>query len=406
MNVQAWQGVNAADNLLNFGELEQNAGMLDYGRLEQKIGTGKFIQAEDLWAPIHHNDTEALRNIELNTDELRNIPARETRREFNADNLNNATFKQDMAALNAEISRIDTQLNTMNATLAKKKAQLEERKKELETKEQQLNDAKEKLLIEEQKLQDIQNNIAAKNKEKQEIQNKLEGRQNDLIIKFGEERNEALKKAQAEYDPQKDGDYNTYLENKLKQVAYNPSISNEIAELNNSLTGLNNTLNTLNNQYISQQNIVKNATQNVNNLQNEVFRLNNTITSLETEVNTIENDIRTAEATKTTTQNKLDEITAGLHNTEQIAGHTFNNLSAEDMQNLRNNIQHNRIEHNTRQPSPDILQNIHNITRETIHRQETAPLNPIKHDTFARTIAPAHEQRTITPAVERNKNIK
>lgn len=288
--------------------------------------------------------------------------------------------------IKTEITRLDSQINTMNTHLAQKKAQLEQRQQELETKEQELEEAKANLLQEEQKLQTIQDDIAAKNKERQDIQNQLEEKQNNLIIKFGQARNETLKKAQQEYDPAKDGNYNAYLSNKMSQVATDPAISAEITELSNQLTGINRQLSMLNSQLMNQQNTVRSATRNVNSLQSQVFALNSTVAMLEAETNAYEDNIKTLEASKTTAQNKLDE-----NNTAERTENKFKNIDFEEIRNARGTALHR-----TEQFTPDALQNLQ-TERKTVRTLDTTLLNTITHN--AQTARTA--ERTITPDIAR-----
>ncbi len=215
-----------------------------------------------------------------------------TREEINA-------LEEEAANLKKEIEQLDRDITAQKDKIKEKKKELEAKQEELITKQGELDKANGKLTTEQNKLNDIDRNIKTKEREKKDTEILIKQKQEDLIEKAKETQADVIESAQKNYDPEKDGDWNSYLMKKLEGLNVDPALVSEIKQLSNKLSGINTELASLNREFAAQQPIVNAAAQEVNTIQGEVNTLNN-------EINAINNEITSAEAiinTKTTEKN-------------------------------------------------------------------------------------------------------
>lgn len=179
--------------------------------------------------------------------------------------VNSSDFSlENIDALNEELQRV---IDTANRALD----ELEERQEALE---------REQAVLDEQtsEYNDTLDDINDKQEEFDELQDAINKAVEDYEKSDADNKRAAINKAMAEYDPNKDGDWNAYLQEELKGVVGDSSFKTLIADLEGTSSSTASELASLQITAESQKRMVDASTAIVTGIQNDIALLEETIT--------------------------------------------------------------------------------------------------------------------------------
>lgn len=213
--------------------------------------------------------------------------------------------KGEVSALEDEVKALKAEIEGLDAEIDSSKTKLEAKEAELEAKRAELDSAKETYEAEkaeqERLLKLYDDNKEQYDKIKDDIENATKSLEDDMK----EKQQTAIYKAMSEYDPDKDGSWENFLNKKLEGVMESSALSGLIESLSSKETSVLQTLGNLQLKITAQNGIVAAAKANVDTVQAQ-------FDTLDAEVSTIKDDLAAKETARGTASTALDTKTASL----------------------------------------------------------------------------------------------
>ena len=196
-------------------------------------------------------------------------------------------YETQIAKLEQQIQEYETQIENLNTQLEAEKANLEAINQNLTTSQAEL--------------EELQAQYSAKEAEYAQINAAIEQATNEAEAEAAQKQQAAIFEAMANYNEEEDGDYNTYMQEALKGVMSDNSIST-------LLTGLSSQSKSLAAELGNLKMNISAKTAEVQNFQAQASTAQANITSLEGQISSVETLKATAQVEKTETQNKISEV--------------------------------------------------------------------------------------------------
>ncbi len=185
--------------------------------------------------------------------------------------------REDVEKLEEEVAALKAKLESFDAEM---EAKLEAKEKELEAKQAELDEAKEAYEAEQAEL-DRLTKLYNDNKDAYEdVTDAIEEATKDLEDEMKAEQQSAIYKAMAEYDQEKDGSWESFLNKKLEGVVGGGALSGLIDSLSSKESALLRTLGNLQLQISAQTGLVTAAKGNYANVQADYDAINGEITGI------------------------------------------------------------------------------------------------------------------------------
>ena len=196
-------------------------------------------------------------------------------------------YETQIAKLEQQIQEYETQIENLNTQLEAEKANLEAINQNLTTSQAEL--------------EELQAQYSAKEAEYAQINAAIEQATNEAEAEAAQKQQAAIFEAMANYNEEEDGDYNTYMQEALKGVMSDNSIST-------LLTGLSSQSKSLAAELGNLKMNISAKTAEVQNFQAQASTAQANITSLEGQISSVETLKATAEVEKTETQDKISNV--------------------------------------------------------------------------------------------------
>ncbi len=196
-------------------------------------------------------------------------------------------YEAQIEKLEQQIQEYETQIQNLNTRLEAEKANLAQINQNLTTSQSELDE--------------LQTEYNAKEEQYAEINAAIEKATSNAETQAAQKQQTAIYEAMANYNEEEDGDYNTYMQEALKGVMSDSSISTLIANLSSESTSLASELGDL------KMNISSKTSQ-VQSFQTQATSSQANVTALEGQINNVETFKTTSELEKTQTQDKITNV--------------------------------------------------------------------------------------------------
>lgn len=196
--------------------------------------------------------------------------------------------------LKTMIARIKGEIEKLKEQIEKYDEQIAEINERLKTEQGKLAAAEAVLKPHKDELERLQEELASKQEQYSKITDAIEAATKSLEEDAKVKQQKAIYEAMAEYDEEKDGDWDAYLEKKLSGVMDETALSNLISSLSGQSKDLMRELGTLQTKISVKADLVKSAQVDVD--------------ACNTRIAGINQELATAQTNKTTAENKITQL--------------------------------------------------------------------------------------------------
>lgn len=188
-----------------------------------------------------------------------------------------AVTRESVDKLEQEVASLRSKLESFDPDIDSK---LEAKEQELEAKQAELDRAKNNYEAEQAELERLTKLYNANKEEYEDVADAIDEATKDLEDEIKSEQQAAIYKAMSEYNPEKDGSWESFLNKKLEGSIGGTALSGLIDSLSSKESGLLRTLGNLQLQISAQTGVVSAAKANFTNVQVEYDTINSEVTGL------------------------------------------------------------------------------------------------------------------------------